>query len=71
MEVVIFLFLLAIVAGEYLIIRYIKEPVEEIKEPAKEPHKLSKEDKKKQEELRKNFNNLMNYDYNEALKKKE
>lgn len=33
-----------------------------------EKPKLSKEQKKKQEELRKHFENLMGYDYDEALR---
>lgn len=64
MEIVILLFLLAVVAGEYLIIKYIKSV------PYEKP-KLNEEEKKRQEELRKHFENLMNYGYEDALKKKE
>lgn len=41
------------------------------KTPRKEEKsKLSKEDKKKLEEAKKAFNNLMEYDYDSALKRK-
>ena len=36
--------------------------------PEKKVEKLTKEQKKKQEELRKNFENLMGYGYDEALR---
>lgn len=42
------------------------KPIEKVEKP-----KLTKEQKKKQEELRKNFENLMGYGYEDALKKKE
>ena len=38
------------------------------KKETEKPQKLSKEDREKQEKLRKNFENLMGYDYNQALK---
>lgn len=49
------------------------------KKPKKEIHKiivekkpkLSDEEKKKQKEMRKHFENLMDYDYDKALKKEE
>ena len=68
MEFFILLLLIAVVVGEFLIMQYVKYEPEE---STKEKPKLTKEEKKRQEELRKNFENLMNYGYEDALKKKE
>lgn len=45
--------------------------IKKAKEPPKEKVKLTDEQLKKQEELRKSFENLMGYGYDDALKKKE
>lgn len=66
----ILLLLIAVVGFEVFFICAIKVN-QEVEEPTVEkPNKaeLSEEQKEKQEKLRKNFENLMNYDYNEALK---
>lgn len=74
MEIVIFIMMIVIIAFQFALLKSIKKepPKEEpiVKEKPKTA-KITKEQKEKQEELRKSFENLMNYDYNEALKKKE
>lgn len=42
----------------------------ETKKKEPEKPKLNREEKRKQEELRKNFQELMDYDYEKALKRK-
>lgn len=61
----IVLILVSIIVFEVCFLKVLKTP------PIKIEEKETTEDKIKQEELRKSFENLMNYDYNEALKKKE
>lgn len=53
----------------YLIMSIKNEKKSGVIKPQEE--KLTDEQRKRQEELKKAFDNLMNYDYNEALKKKE
>jgi hypothetical protein len=45
--------------------------IPEIEPEKEEKPKLSREERKKREELRKHFENLMSYDYEQALKSKE
>lgn len=57
----------------YLISLMKDKPLEYSPKTEEKPHKdkLNEEQKKKQEELRKSFENLMGYGYEDALKKKE
>lgn len=57
----------------YLISLMKDKPLKYSPKTEEKPHedKLNEEQKKKQEELRKNFENLMGYGYEDALKKKE
>jgi hypothetical protein len=69
----VLLILIAIIIFEICIVRAIKDiPVKEepkvIEKPKEE--KLTDEQKKKQEKLRKSFDNLMGYGYEQALKPK-
>ncbi len=70
----IILILIAIIIFEVYLVKLLKDtPLRYDAKIEEKPHKeqLTNEQKKRQEELRKAFDNLMNYDYNEALKKKE
>lgn len=69
---VIILFGVANIALQIYLIKTIEG--EKVKIPTVEkPHeeKLTDEQKKKQEELRKNFENLMGFDYEQALKRSD
>ncbi len=73
MEILILLMMFYIIGFQFYLLKLVKSSKEvktiEFKTEEK-PHetKLTEEQKKKQEELRKNFDNLMNYDYSQALK---
>ena len=74
MEIAIFIMMIGIIGFQFYLFKCIKEkPAKEEPKVVEKPKvsKLTKEQKEKQEELRKSFENLMNYDYVEALKKKE
>lgn len=66
--IVIILAIIDIGLSTYLV--YLMRPKKEIT-PKVLPKVLNDKEKKKQEELRKNFENLMGYGYDDALKKKE
>ena len=73
MEIGIFIIMTGIIGFQFYLLKSIKETKKEtpkvVEKPKKE--KLTKEQKERQEQLKKAFENLMGYDYNEALKKKE
>ena len=69
MDYLIFLLLLVALGIEIYILKKDKKVVEY--KIVEKPVKLKKEDKEKQEKLRKNFQNMMDYDYEVALKSKE
>lgn len=73
MEIGIFIIMAGIIGFQFYLLKSIKETKKEtpkiVEKPKKE--KLTKEQKERQEQLKKAFENLMGYDYNEALKKKE
>lgn len=74
MEIGIFIIMAGIVGFQFYLLKSIKDVKEKetpkvVEKPKKE--KLTKEQKERQEQLKKAFDNLMGYDYNEALKKKE
>lgn len=64
----LWIILLIVILVEFVIICCLKvgKQADEVLE-TKRPE-LSEEEKEKQEKLRKNFDNLMKYDYNQALK---
>ena len=76
MEIVLIFLLIGLYILEYFERKRLNKRIDEInskkchKKCEEKPKKveISKEDKKKQEKIRKNFENLMNYDYDEALK---
>lgn len=74
MEIILLIMMVCVIGSQYYLLKSLKEkPVREepkVKEKPK-PVKLTKEQKERQEQLRQSFENLMKYDYNEALKKKE
>lgn len=64
--------LIAIVIGLYIIDFFEKKKLQrKIEEFNKKEPKLTKEEKEKQEKIQKSFNNLMEYDYDTALKGKK
>ena len=67
MKDIIFILLILMTLG---ILLYVLKQINLLKSIPKEEKKpkLSKEQQKKQEELRKHFENLMGYDYDEALR---
>lgn len=67
MEILTFILLIGVIGFQFYMFKLITNK----EETPKEVKKLTKEQRKKQEELRKSFENLMNYDYSQALKKKE
>ncbi len=66
--IVIILAIIDIGLSTYLV--YLMRPKTD-KAPKVLPKVLNDKEKKKQEELRKNFENLMGYGYDDALRKKE
>lgn len=60
MEILIIILILLVLAVGYQQFRTYKKP---------KPVKLTEEEKKKFEEAKKSFNNLMDYDYDKALKR--
>ena len=70
----ILLVLIMVIIFEVYLVRLIKDsPLRDEPKTEEKPHRgeLTKEQKERQEELRKAFENLMGYGYNDALKKKE
>ena len=64
--------LISIVIGLYILDFFEKRKLQrKIEEFNKKEPKLTKEEKEKQEKIQKSFNNLMEYDYDTALKSKK
>lgn len=64
--------LIVIVIGLYIVDFFEKRKLQrKIDEFNKKEPKLTKEEKEKQEKMQKSFNNLMEYDYDTALKGKK
>lgn len=64
--------LISIVIGLYIVDFFEKRKLQrKIDEFNKKEPKLTKEEKEKQEKIQKSFNNLMEYDYDTALKGKK
>lgn len=64
--------LIVIVIGLYILDFFEKRKLQrKIDEFNKKEPKLTKEEKEKQEKIQKSFNNLMEYDYDTALKGKK
>lgn len=64
--------LISIVIGLYIVDFFEKRKLQrKIEEFNKKEPKLTKEEKEKQEKIQKSFNNLMEYDYDTALKGKK
>lgn len=64
--------LIVIVIGLYILDFFEKRKLQrKIDEFDKKEPKLTKEEKEKQEKIQKSFNNLMEYDYDTALKGKK
>lgn len=64
--------LISIVIGLYILDFFEKRKLQrKIDEFNKKEPKLTKEEKEKQEKIQKSFNNLMEYDYDTALKGKK
>lgn len=64
--------LIVIVIGLYILDFFEKRKLQrKIEEFNKKEPKLTKEEKEKQEKMQKSFNNLMEYDYDTALKGKK
>lgn len=64
--------LIVIVIGLYILDFFEKRKLQrKIDEFNKKEPKLTKEEKEKQEKMQKSFNNLMEYDYDTALKGKK
>ena len=70
MEIVILIVMLGILGFQFYLIKTIKEvpKVEPKIEEKPQKQELTKEQKEKQEKIRNHFENLMNYDYETALK---
>lgn len=64
--------LIVIVIGLYIVDFFEKRKLQrKIEEFNKKEPKLTKKEKEKQEKMQKSFNNLMEYDYDTALKGKK
>lgn len=68
MEIVLMLIVIGLYILEFFEKRKLQRKIDEFNK--KEP-KLTKEEKEKQEKIQKSFNNLMEYDYDTALKGKK
>lgn len=68
MEIVLMLIVIGLYILDFFEKRKLQRKIEEFNK--KEP-KLTKEEKEKQEKMQKSFNNLMEYDYDTALKGKK
>lgn len=68
MEIVLISIVIGLYIVEFIEKRKLQRKIEEFNK--KEP-KLTKEEKEKQEKIQKSFNNLMEYDYDTALKGKK
>lgn len=66
--------MVCVIGSQYYLLKSLKAKPEKEEPKVVEkpkPAKLTKEQKERQEQLRKSFENLMKYDYNDALNKKE
>lgn len=68
MEIVLIVIVIGLYIVEFIEKRKLQRKIDEFNK--KEP-KLTKEEKEKQEKMQKSFNNLMEYDYDTALKGKK
>ena len=68
MEIVLIVIVIGLYILEFFEKRKLQRKIDEFNK--KEP-KLTKEEKEKQEKIQKSFNNLMEYDYDTALKGKK
>ena len=68
MEIVLMLIVIGLYIVEFIEKRKLQRKIDEFNK--KEP-KLTQEEKEKQEKMQKSFNNLMEYDYDTALKGKK
>lgn len=68
MEIVLIVIVIGLYIVEFFEKRKLQRKIDEFNK--KEP-KLTKEEKEKQEKMQKSFNNLMEYDYDTALKGKK
>lgn len=68
MEIVLIVIVIGLYILEFFEKRKLQRKIEEFNK--KEP-KLTQEEKEKQEKMQKSFNNLMEYDYDTALKGKK
>ena len=68
MEIVLMLIVIGLYIVDFFEKRKLQRKIDEFNK--KEP-KLTKEEKEKQEKMQKSFNNLMEYDYDTALKGKK
>lgn len=68
MEIVLIVIVIELYILDFFEKRKLQRKIEEFNK--KEP-KLTKEEKEKQEKIQKSFNNLMEYDYDTALKGKK
>lgn len=68
MEIVLIVIVIGLYILEFIEKRKLQRKIDEFNK--KEP-KLTKEEKEKQEKIQKSFNNLMEYDYDTALKGKK
>lgn len=68
MEIVLILIVIGLYILEFFEKRKLQRKIDELNK--KEP-KLTQEEKEKQEKMQKSFNNLMEYDYDTALKGKK
>lgn len=68
MEIVLIVIVIGLYILEFIEKRKLQRKIDEFNK--KEP-KLTKEEKEKQEKMQKSFNNLMEYDYDTALKGKK
>jgi flagellar biosynthesis component FlhA len=73
MKIGIFIIMAGIIGFQFYLLKSIKETKKEAPTEVEKPKqaKLTKEQKEKQEKLRKSFENMMGYGYEDALKKKE
>jgi len=73
MEIGIFIIMAGIIGFQFYLLKSIKEEKKETPTVVEKPKqaKLTREQKEKQEKMRKSFENMMGYGYEDALKKKE
>ncbi len=71
MEIVILIIMCCVIFFQFYVVKSMEDIKERIEaKTVEKPHevKLTDEQRKKQEELRKNFENLMGYGYDQALR---